>query len=502
MPVRALLVALAVALVLPSPASATVPGENGRLVFVSTRTGGPEIWAADASGQNQQQLTSTPNGFAQWPAQGPDGRIAYATAWNGTRWFLSLMNADGSGAHQLYPTPDNYQMFDDGRTSWSPDGQWILFSSTRPFNDAWNLWLARPDGSNLYRLTSDWGDSPVWSPDGSMIAYEGLDAAIGNVIKVMNADGSGSHRLTSGSQPETAPSWSPDGTRIVFGRYTSDFRSSNAHAIFVIDGDGAGERQLTFGGTYDDHAVWSPDGQWILFGRNGQLYEIRPDGTGLTQLSMPGTNYTPDWAPLSWIVAPPSPPPAPLDTTPPRITIAFPAGDNASVFLGDVIRPVYSCADDGSGVATCAAKPAADSLYTGDVGTFGFTVVATDRAGNQSALTHQYRVLYHWRGFQNPVADAPTLNQANAGESIPFRFSLSGALTAPVQRVAWQTVACDTLAPTGDPTTPAGTFSYNVNLDRWTFDAATERSWADSCRRFELALRDGTRHPAYVRFTK
>jgi Tol biopolymer transport system component len=506
-PVRALFAAVALALLLAPAAAATVPGDNGRLVFVSTRSGTPEIWAADASGQNQQQLTSTPNGYAQWPSQGPDGRIAYATAWYGTRWFLSVMNADGSDAHQLWPKPDRYQDFDDGRTAWSPDGQWILFSSTRPFNWAWNLWLVRPDGSQLHALTTDWGEAPDWSPDGSRIAYEGLDSGIGNVIKVMDAAGGGSHRLTSGTQPETAPSWSPDGTKIAFGRYTSDYRTSNAHAIFVIDADGSNERQLTFGGSYDDHAVWSPDGQWILFDRAGQLYKIRPDGTGLTQVTMPATNYTADWAPAWWPVAPPPPPlppppPPPPDTTPPRITIAFPAGDGATVLLGAVVAPVYSCDDDDSGVASCTPKPAGDSLYTGDVGTFGFTVVAADRAGNQSALTHRYQVVYRWSGFQSPVADAPELNQANAGQSIPFRFSLAGPQTSPVQSVAWQTVACDTLAPLDAPATPTGALTYNATLDRWTFEAATERAWAGSCRRFDLGLRDGTRHSAYVRFTK
>jgi len=498
---RAVLALLALALALPSAAAATVAGDNGRIVFVSTRSGSPELWAADADGSSQRQLTTTPGGLSQWPAQGPDGRVSYASAADGSRWFLSIVNGDGSGAHRVWPSPDGYQGFDDGRSAWSPDGQWLLFSSTRPFNGAWSLWLARPDGSDLHPLTSGWGDAPAWSPDGGRIAYEGLDPAVGNVVEVMNADGSGAHRLTSATQPETAPSWSPDGTRIAFGRYTSDWRTSSAHAIFVADADGSNERQVTFGDAYDDHPVWSPDGQWLLFGRGGQLYRVRADGSGLVQLAMPGTNYTADWAPASWTGTPPPPPPPPPDTTPPRITISFPAGDGPAFFLGDTVRPVYSCADDGSGVASCEAKPATDTLFTGDVGTFGFTVVATDRAGNQSALTQRYRVVYRWSGFQKPL-DAPGVNGANAGEPLPVRFSLGGPQTAPVQSLSWQPVACETLAALGSASTPSGTLSYNASLDRWTFDAATERAWAGTCRRFEVGLRDGTRHAAYVRFTK
>ena len=171
---RAALAAALAALVLPSLASATLPGQNGRLVFASTRSGTPEIWSADAFGGGRVQLTTTPNGLSQWPSWSPDGsRLAYATAAYGSRWFLSVMNADGSGAHELFPSPDGYQSFDDGPSAWSPDGQWILFSSTRPFNAAWGLWVVRPDGTGLHAVTQGWGHAPAWSPDGTKIAYVG-----------------------------------------------------------------------------------------------------------------------------------------------------------------------------------------------------------------------------------------------------------------------------------------------------------------------------------------
>ncbi len=51
---------------------------------------------------------------------------------------------------------------------------------------------------------------PVWSPDGTMIAYAGLPAGGGNIdVYVMNADGIGQIRLTNDPSPDLAPSWQP-----------------------------------------------------------------------------------------------------------------------------------------------------------------------------------------------------------------------------------------------------------------------------------------------------
>ncbi len=502
MSTRALLAAVLVALALPALAVGSDAVQNGRIVFVSDRSGSLELWTADAAGGTQTQLTlSAPGVSNQWPSWSPDGaQVAYVSAASGSRWFLSLVDADGTGAHQLFPSADGYQPFDDGPTAWSPDGQWILFSSTRPFNAAWNLWLVHPDGTELHRLTTDWGYDPAWSPDGTKIAFEGLDPAVGNVVEVMNADGSGPQRLTSATQPETAPAWSPDGTQIAFGRYTSDWRVSSAHAIFVANADGSNERQLTFGGTYDDHAIWSPDGQWILFGRGGQLYKVRPDGSSLTQLAMPGTDYAADWAAAR--ILPPPPPPA--DTTPPTISIFTPT-DGSSWALGTLVNVAYRCDDgrDGSGVASCTANQAGDRLDTGSVGWHDFTVTARDNAGNLATRTNRYDVVWPFSGFGSPVANPPSLNNVNPGSEIPLRFSLGGPRGSDVvDSVRWQTVSCDSFAATASPEPATATVAYAASLDRYTVQVATSKSWNGTCRRVSVSLRDGSAHDALFRFTK
>src|SRR5262252_559018 len=103
----------------------------------------------------------------------------------------------------------------------------------------------------------------------------------GPAIFVMNADGSGRTRLTSGQ----GPAWSPNGKQIAFARWTS---GTGAGEIIVMDADGGNQRSLVqseFIDTYC-HPAWSPDGAEIAFSDvlysflAATLYVINSDGSG------------------------------------------------------------------------------------------------------------------------------------------------------------------------------------------------------------------------------
>ncbi len=107
---------------------------------------------------------------------------------------------------------------------------------------------------------------PRWSPDGTMIVFQHADPERGQVpcgagfsIWVMNADGSGAHRVTSQvSLPMWEASWSPDGSRILCNTYTQDFY--RREQAVLMDVQGTDIRMLPNVGST---AVFSPDGTRI-----------------------------------------------------------------------------------------------------------------------------------------------------------------------------------------------------------------------------------------------
>ena len=177
---------------------------------------------------------------------------------------------------------------DQGRlvfTAGLGDGQGV---SGDPLANA--IFTARTDGTHVRRLgsgsVSSFGD-PVWSPDGSLIAYD-TDGGIG----VMRSDGSGKKHLCS--YPCMEPAWSPDGSKIAYVL-------ANTGGIGVMRADGSHKtiiRRLPHAAFYLD---WSPDGKMLAFQVAAWpwdgTYVIHPDGTGLQKIES-STSWGPKWSPV------------------------------------------------------------------------------------------------------------------------------------------------------------------------------------------------------------
>ncbi len=204
--------------------------------------------------------------------------------------------------------------------AWSPDGQRLVFSrgstTTCPLPDSCGdeLYTIKPDGSELTRLTNDpaFDYQPVWSPDGSKIAFTRRDCGFcEDHIYFINPDGTGLTRITEPGKYYMQPNWSPDGAKIVYaGHHPGMFDSE----IYTMNRDGSDKRRLTFSGGDFIIAVepaWSPDGQRIAFnwhppgtcsstqGCGYEIFAMKADGTDLQRVTNDrARDADPDWQPI------------------------------------------------------------------------------------------------------------------------------------------------------------------------------------------------------------
>jgi TolB protein len=137
-----------------------------------------DIYTMHPDGSDRHQLTH--DGYEPAdvsPAWGPGcSEMAFVSDRDGNQPQIFVMRADGSNQRRVTYL-GNYNTSPD----WSPNikgadgsGSWIAFTARDEFAH-FDVFVIRPDGSEIFRVTQDQGDNneePAWSPDGRYLVFQ------------------------------------------------------------------------------------------------------------------------------------------------------------------------------------------------------------------------------------------------------------------------------------------------------------------------------------------
>jgi TolB protein len=212
-----------------------------------------DVYLVDADGGGEHPITSGPERDA-YPAWSPDGtKIAFSRDFQ-----IHVMNADGSHVEKLTAIREGADF-----PAWSPDGKQIAFVGDLGARQS--LYVMNLDGSGLTRIyretqleTGEYLTAGSWSPDGDWILFTRIDTSIGKCSQDdlfrIHPDGTGLTRVTR-TRNSAADSWSPGGEKILVER---TFGDSCTVEMFTMNTDGTGRTQITSGPANNFGGNWGP----------------------------------------------------------------------------------------------------------------------------------------------------------------------------------------------------------------------------------------------------
>jgi dipeptidyl aminopeptidase/acylaminoacyl peptidase len=198
---------------------ATRPGSDDFVFSFSRGLGyGSEMTLSQNNDRDFQQLYVDRLNYLSFARFSPDGNhIAWITIPDSSTPFtvgeLWVMDADGSNARKLADVDAGHGY----AANWSPDGEWIAFvkRENAAEKDAdrssealvSNIYLVEEKTGVLRQVTSftrGGGETPHWSPDGNMLAF---NIVLDGRMSVQIADLRSGEIRSLGSEPACCPAW-------------------------------------------------------------------------------------------------------------------------------------------------------------------------------------------------------------------------------------------------------------------------------------------------------
>lgn len=222
---------------------------------------------------------------AQPFAYSPDGsRVAFVYGPNGLTDVLKVTDSAGT-PHDLVGHGAQTAAGGISSPTWTPDGTTIAYIGMDSNYNAQAIYTINAGGGTESRFFAARGNESfrglAWGK--TWIAFvSNLTGA--HEIWRLNSDGSGPMQLTNDNRENGSPAWSPDGKSLAYYSKQAD----GSYQIMVMNADGSDKRKLT--NTANNWSpTWSPDGNWIAFAssRGGRLdvYIMDKNGNNVQPLT-------------------------------------------------------------------------------------------------------------------------------------------------------------------------------------------------------------------------
>jgi Tol biopolymer transport system component len=164
-----------------------------------------ELYSVNVDGSGLTKILESPDSRFEWLLSPDHTRLAIVEARMPKGWRVLLGSADGTDMEEVARGEGELSQFHWWPTSWSPDGTHLAFTECQGDPCQAALFVVNADGSGLHKLVDPFMsyEPPIWFPDGSWLAFvthpepcvKGEGTPPGH-LEVVNVDGGAPQRLT------------------------------------------------------------------------------------------------------------------------------------------------------------------------------------------------------------------------------------------------------------------------------------------------------------------
>jgi tricorn protease len=177
----------------------------------------------------------------------------------GVRGEVVMLDIETGTTQSLTQTPGAAERY----PTLSPNGEWAAYFSDESGN--YQLYLKPLAGDGPVRtipveLQSSFYRELVWSPDSKRLAF--TDKRLR--LWVVDLETGGARRVTTSTysfQDRYYPSWSPDGVWLAYSRY----ESNRLRAVYLYNAELGRQRRITHGRVNAEHPTFDGSGRYLYF---------------------------------------------------------------------------------------------------------------------------------------------------------------------------------------------------------------------------------------------